>query len=230
MKKKAFLTICMSLLVIALVVFTLLHLTTGSTQAHAAQQPTSTQQSTSNSASEPEWIVKATPYVHVANGIATIDPAITKVLSASDLARVTQAIQKYNSLPYATKMSVAVTKSVAVQNISMNRNVTPNDYCPSGSGAVSGPYHYWWGTAWTFNHCLVQQLWIIIYIDGSVATGIGIICGALTAGACAIFAGLAGTVIVGTVVAMQSADAQCNNRGANLNLTYAGIFFVNSVC
>ncbi len=137
-----------------------------------------------------------------------------------DVARVRQAVQKYNSLPYVIKIGSATSRHVSVQYPSTHGSIMPNDYCPSGSGAVSGPYYYWWGTAWTFNHCLIQQLWIIVYIDGSTASGIAIVCGALTAGACAIFAGLAGTVIVGTVVALQSADAQCNNRGAKKNCLY----------
>jgi len=102
--------------------------------------------------------------------------------------------------------------------------------CPSGSGTVSGPYRYWWGTAFTFNHCLIQQLWTIVAIDGFTAGGVAIVCGVLSAGVCAIFGGLTAAYITTLVTGLNSADQQCGNRGANLNMPSVGLPFPNAIC
>jgi hypothetical protein len=202
--------------------------TGNSTQVHAASIKASTQQTIPNSTSsgEPTWVVKAGSYVHVVNGIATINPAIKKVLSSRDVALVTQAVQKYNALPLTEKTRAHVPVSV-----SNHATVIPYASCPSNSGAVYGPYYYWWGEAVTLNHCLIQLLWIAVYVDGSTALAAGAFCAVASAGACVLFDAIAGAYIAGTVTALNSADAQCDNRGANLNITFGvPVPWVNSVC
>ncbi len=156
---------------------------------------------------------------------ATIDSDIRKDLSAGEVALVEKSVETYNSLPDSSKVTVPA--SVA----SFHGMVLPNDSCPDGSGRIYGPFGYWWGQAMTLNHCLITQLWTIVYIAGSTA-GVGsLICALGTAGACAVVEGIAGIYIAATVTALNSADGQCNNRGANLNVAWAApVPWVNAVC
>lgn len=225
MQKKFF---QMALTLLFVIVFALTTVSMHAPQAHAATTHTSAQQPSLNSASssEPTWIIKAAPYIHISDGIATIDPAVRSVLSPNDVTLVTQTIQRYNTIPYATKI-----KGATSTNVSAHTKVTPNASCSSNSGAIYGPFVYWWGTAYTLNHCFIVQLWLAVYIDGSTAGGIALICAAASAGICALFAALAGAYILATVKALNDADAQCGGQGANLNFTSGGIPpWVNSVC
>jgi hypothetical protein len=223
--KKVFRVVLVSLLALAVAFGAII--TTQSTQVHAASAKTFAQQSTQNSSpsSEPAWIVKAGPYVHVSNGIAVIDPAIRKALSPNDVVLVTQAVQKYNALPYAAKV-----KKAPATGVSSHRFALPNDYCPSGSAGYTGPYVYWWGYAYTLNHCFILQLWTAVYVDGGTAAA-GAICAALSAGACVAVEALTVAYIASTVKALNDADTQCNKQGANLNFTTGvPVPWVNAVC
>ena len=223
MQKKAFRIFLTSLFAIAFALVSIFA-TASSIQAHAATTKTPVQQSTTKSTlpGEPSWVIKAEPYVHISNGIATVDQAIKKSLSPSDVALVMHAVQAYNALPLSAKNK---------GSISVHGTVTPNASCPSNGGAIYGPYHYWYGTAYTLNHCLIVRLWLAVYIGGSTATAVAIICGFYTLGACALFAALTGVYIAATVKALNDADAQCGNRGANVNFFF-GVYVpvVNSVC
>ena len=224
--KKVFRVVLVSLLALAVAFGAII--TTQSTQVHAASAKTFAQQSIQNSSpsSEPAWIVKAGPYVHVSNGIAVVDPTIHKALSPNDVVLVTQAVQKYNALPYAAKV-----KKAPATGVSSHRFALPNDYCPSGSGGYTGPYIYWWGDAYTLNHCLIQQLWLAVYIDGSTSLAAGAVCALYSAGLCVLFEALAGGYIAATIKALSDADAQCKNQGANLNFTTGvPVPWVNAVC
>src|SRR5690242_11412129 len=53
----------------------------------------------------PTYVTLGDPYVRVTNGVATIDPTISMHLDAAVVSQVQQAVQQYNSLPLADRLS-----------------------------------------------------------------------------------------------------------------------------
>lgn len=79
----------------------------------------------------PTWITTANPYIHIAGDQATVDPALYHVLSATDMAKVEQAVQHYSGLS-ASPLTV----------------VHPYAGCNPGYGVSE-----WWGTLLHLTPC-----------------------------------------------------------------------------
>lgn len=150
------------------------------------------------------WVTKADPYVYIAAEKATIDPAISGVLSASDFALVVQSAQTYNNLPLASKEKSGIT-------------VTPtpasNSVTPLTAYRVSYSVQ-WWGVRIWINSPLAQNAGIIgAVVEGAIGAAVG---GLL---------GVPGAVIGGIIGGLDGAmpailDNQCGNRGVYIDITW----------
>lgn len=88
-------------------------------------------------------------------------------------------------------------------------------------------FYKWWGDQLYLNHCLIKDL-ALKNLAGRVAAGV--ICSVLTLGLCApIFAGLS-TVISIYLISLRFNSVICSNKGANLNKSNIGLFWVSRVC
>ncbi len=211
------------------------------TQAHAAAMNRQGRISLASASltGQPVLITRADPYVHISNYHATIDPAINKVLSKGEVALVTLAVRAYNALPYSTKAakpaphtgvaSTSVTKDQLHTNTALIAASAP---CPEADVQIYGPYVYWWGDAFTLNNCAVKFMWWAVYIDASAALAIAAFCGAISAGVCAAVETVLAIYIGATVAALNGANDQCGDEGANLNFeTIVSVPpWVNAIC
>ncbi len=82
-------------------------------------------------------VSKANPYVHIKNGIASIDPQITTVLMGSELNMVNQFVAKFNQLPTLLRQHPYYVGIVTV-NKNANGNLTPQ------STAFQWYYNVYW--------------------------------------------------------------------------------------
>jgi hypothetical protein len=166
LSKKAFRIFLTSLFTIA---FALGVLTTAnSTQAHAASvNPVQV----SNSQTEPGWVVRANPYVHVVNYVAYIDSSINKHLSASDIAMVKSSVHYYNSLTLKARQFHG-TLQLSAKSLH-SQVVTPNSACNWNL--------YVAGTSWTgavtvhLSYCLAKETSEGLGIDAAIAAALAAI-------------------------------------------------------
>jgi hypothetical protein len=181
----------------------------------------------------PAWIIAGDPFVHVTNGVATIDPSASSKLDAATLANVQQAVSLFNSQPQAARLGTPYPGA----GINVFGRPAPATL-PSAGGALkaqpmvsssclNGSYIsiQWWGIYIKFSECATG-----ILEGGPAAIGAII---ALIAALCAV-SGPAGVVAAGFISVIAAALAAaggtvwlvdtlfCNNRGVSVSRNWVG--------
>lgn len=122
-----------------------------------AASPTSTPTVETNHGALPPWVVKASPFVHVSNGIATIEPAASRSLDSTTYGLTVKAVAHYNALPAIEKRTPLPVTGVVGTGGQVN---TVQPMMINLQACASGSYvqFNWWGTHLKFSECLTQWL------------------------------------------------------------------------
>jgi hypothetical protein len=219
LQKKALRIILTSLFAVTLVLVSVFA-TTNSTQAHAASvNPVQA----GNSPTEPGWVGRANPYVHVVNYVAYIDRTIAKHLSASDVAMVKSSVHYYNSLPLKTRQFHG-TLQLSTKSLH-SQAVTPNSACNWNL--------YIAGTSWTgavtihLSYCLALEAGLGIGVDALIASAIAAIFPPA-----APVGYLIGIYLGADALALATYASECGNAGVYFNfmLWNPAIFWPSRAC
>jgi hypothetical protein len=223
-----------SLLVAALLILVLLLQACGSGTAPASQH-TATRAPAHTT--PPNWIALAGPYVHIINNVAIVDPRIYSHLDPKTVEQVLQAVARYNAyhapgfISLAPKLipfiisHFAVTSTISYKKAQSKAQSNPPKPHLTGCEGFSASVN-WWGLTLFFNHCLVNDIELGVITVGAISTIITAFIPAVgelvTIAVAAAFGVLEG--------ALQWADNHCGNRGANVNVSWAVVSWIASIC
>ena len=187
-----------------------------------AASPTSTPTVATNHGALPPWVVKASPFVHVSNGIATIDPAASRSLDSTTYGLTVKAVAHYNALPAIEKQTPLPVMGVVGAGGQVN---TVQPMMINLQACVSGSYveFNWWGTHLKFSECLTQYLGNSSLDLGGVVAVIGLIPWAAPV---ALPAGIIIIALGGVVLWVDMTF--CDYHGVALNIPVIGL--VNIGC
>jgi hypothetical protein len=180
--------------------------------------PASTPTVETNQGALPHWVVKASKFVDVSNGIATIDPAASRALDSTTYGLTVEAVAHYNALPASEKLAPLPVTGVVVTG-GQGNTVQPmmiNIYaCASGSYIQFN----WWGTHFKMSECLTQYLTKTVTAAGAVIAVIGAV---FSWAPTVIFVPI-GLIIAAAGPVIDWVDATfCDNHGAAINLPVLG--------
>ncbi|GHO75303.1 hypothetical protein KSD_30740 [Ktedonobacter sp. SOSP1-85] len=192
------------------------------TQAHAASKSISPQvvyqnKQAKTSNTPASWVQRADPYVHIINGTATIDPAISQHLSTDEIAQVQNAVNHYNKLPLSTR-----------QHPHVSGTYKPNTMSPNSTAYQWSYDWYWWGVRIWLNSPAAQNLGgAMAFIGASIGASIG----AAVGGPLGVTAG----AIVGLILSVGGwsptfYDNQCGNKGVFIDINWYLQPSVTPVC
>lgn len=162
-------------------------------------------------------VAAASPYVHVRNHIAVVDPAINQQLSQREVALVESAVSRYNALPLEVKQGTP-------------QSVSPDLVTGGGGGCTPSitVQQQWWGYTYFMNDCFLQLL------KGVYKEGIAAITSlAVVAGLAAPLAAAVAAILALAAVSAFAMDDTCGDRGVFLNdvtLTSPFSFYLAPVC
>ena len=204
------------------------------TGAHPITLPTPTPPVVATSYNTlPAWVIAADPYVHVANGVATIDASAAANLDATTLADAQQAIARFNALPLTSRLDTPYA-GAGIHVFGKPAPVTlPGQVSlavqPMVSAAcIRGSYMsvQWWGLYFKFSECATGLL------EGgpaAIGTIIGTIGAVIALGGPAAWAAAgAFIVVIGGLVASAGAviwlddNFICNNHGVSISFNWLG--------
>jgi hypothetical protein len=190
----------------------------GSGAAYAApishSHPASTSQPPTGAAT---WVQNASPYVHMVNHLAIIDPTISQHLSANEVTLTQNAVRHYNNLPLSLRQEGRISGNVTLAPAG---KVQPN--CCVYQWTLNW---YWWGARVWLNSPAAQNFSLAMTVIGAglgaaLGAGIGTVPGA-------VIGAILGAI---TGVAAAFVDNECGNRGIFVDINWALLVSLNPVC
>ena len=197
-----------------------------------AASPTTTNTITveTNKGSLPAWIIKADPYVHVVNGVATIDRAASRALDANTYSTTLTAVNRFNTLPMAARLGPISLKVVVKPGAGLAPSISAGVVQPmmiNLAACATGSYNSfeWWGVHVKLSECLTRYLGSSLLAFGGIVGIVAVIPPAdLLIGAVAVIL-VAVDPILGWVD-----QTFCDNHGVAINLVTVPLFPSNIGC
>ncbi len=200
------------------------------------------------------FVKRAGRYVVVKDFTATIDPGAAKALSTDDLLAVQQAVATYNRLPGKIRRyritydlcqhidcsglqprfpTVAPqldnTDTPTAPSATSTSTATPAATATPAPACVAVLTTDWWGWNLQLSHGCIEILESIGSAVGAIAGFVGAVVAIHAAYAGAIIAAIAAAIAINFAV-LQSDDAACGDRGANITGGLWVTAFPRSIC